>query len=716
MAQRTTATLVFLIFALLVSISVGAPLTKKIVANIFDHHPLKNPDFEYKLQHGDVTPNLVSKVLPVSGIPQFVGNRGDGAINSAETFNQWFVSTPGINIPMEVQLVLTQTPNDESKYAFTDDYFFPIDNKGWDELKSDGTPVYPNLTRYTDQWSKIDTDPVAAKNGKYHNFHFCLHLKATFSYKGNEVFTFRGDDDVWVYFNNKLAVDLGGIHEMANTTIDLATLGLSRGEPYTFDFFYCERHADRSELQIETEMEFYCTYIDYCGVCQGDGSSCCDASICSDGNPCTIDACPKGSSNATRDNFKQYCTHTPIKCSSNDPCVISQCVNGGCKETPVQCKSSPCQISQCTAAAKGCQSFNRTCDASDKCTRNFCDPAQDKCVSEVTNCDDNNPCTEDSCDPAVGCSHIPKNCYDGNPCTTDTCVAGQCVNDAISPCTNCKCDVNKCQTFTCNADASCNVTNAIVTDNNACTLDTCDSADGKHTYSKIQCNAIDPCHTASCDSKTGVCSQIPISCDDNNACTLDTCDGTGKCIYSQISCDDQNPCTIDKCDQNNGSCIHIPVVCDTPNACSIGVCNVADGSCGVQPLVCEPSANFCNVSICDQTAGCVLIPRTCLPSDPSCEKGICDEEKRECKSRPYSPLPFKCTSAAVKAGVAVGAAAIAGIVIGGAAALGLLVFGGKKGYDYWKTHSGQNMQVSNQNPLYEANPNNGENPLYSAAP
>lgn len=130
--------------------------------------------------------------------------------------------------------------------------FFPIDDFKY--LDSAGTIPNPKF-----DWKESLSTP----NGKHHNYSFAMKISAQFQYVRGQYFEFRGDDDVWVFINNKLVVDIGGIHSAVEDAVDLDTLGLTEGETYPFHIFFSERNATgsnfkmRTSINLETEKTYY---------------------------------------------------------------------------------------------------------------------------------------------------------------------------------------------------------------------------------------------------------------------------------------------------------------------------------------------------------------------------------------------------------------------------------------------------------------------------
>ncbi|MFM9996111.1 MAG: fibro-slime domain-containing protein [Phycisphaerales bacterium] len=159
-----------------------------------------------------------------------------GAATTAANLAQWFRDTSGVNMSSTLALQLNRETG-TNKYVFDDkshpEYvaaggFFPVNGQ-----------MYGNY----------------ASTNK--NFHFTYELDTTFQYKqgAGQVFRFIGDDDVWVFVDGKLVIDIGGVHSAVEQTIDLDRLNwLVDGESYGLKFFFAERHTTQSNFRIETTL------------------------------------------------------------------------------------------------------------------------------------------------------------------------------------------------------------------------------------------------------------------------------------------------------------------------------------------------------------------------------------------------------------------------------------------------------------------------------
>ncbi len=361
-----------------------------------------HPDFEHingKYEPGIVLPKLGLDGKPVHTSLDMVTTTNNDTPTTPDWFSLWYrdavqdlptVGSPRYNYTFVETLALTETAAGSGVFSYSSTSFFPLDGRGWG-----------NTARQT------------------HNFHFTSEVRYWFQYSGGERLSFSGDDDVFVFVNKTLAVDLGGIHNALNGSVTLDTstgtgaicenatigcangrtvdFGLELGKVYEIVVFQAERHTTASNYTL-TLSAF-----------NADRSTC--HSVCGDGFVTPDEACDLGA-NA---NTGQYGTCNP-DCTLPPYCGDAQIDTADGE----QCDDG---VNLATYGYNSTPACDPNCQYTDYCG----DSNVDSLFGEQ--CDDGNHVAHDGCEPNCllgalcgnGTLDPGETCDDGNTRSGDGC-------------------------------------------------------------------------------------------------------------------------------------------------------------------------------------------------------------------------------------------------------------------------------------------------------
>ncbi|MFT3776019.1 MAG: DUF4215 domain-containing protein [Minicystis sp.] len=248
---------------------VGTAATQLVLPIVFRDFSSSHPDFE---KYSGVDYTIVTQNLGTDGKPVYANPTGTTPTTSGKAnFDQWYNDVTGVNIPILKTITLSQLPTGEFQY--NNSSFFLLDGQGF------------------------------GNQGNSHNYHFTSEVRYWFEYKGNEQLDFTGDDDVWVYVNKKLAVNLGGVHGPLSGGIKLdataaANFGLTVGSIYEIAVFQAERHTSGSNYKLTLS-----NFVNKTSVC---------TAVCGDGIKTPTEACDDGINDGAYGHCTSDCNFGPF--------------------------------------------------------------------------------------------------------------------------------------------------------------------------------------------------------------------------------------------------------------------------------------------------------------------------------------------------------------------------------------------------------------------
>lgn len=182
-----------------------------------------------------------------------------------DTYTLSAATVGGVGTINNLQYLFNPSPNGTTTYRsiFTND-FWPLDGatNRIDPLFGKDTPDFYGYdadaqggdTSKTNVWKETAGRLPGSDDGNNHNCFFGMQYAVKFTltadYVGPLEYYFFGDDDMWVFLDDKLVCDIGGVHSSVGEYVNLWDYlkkdGRTESETHTLTFFYTERGASGS--------------------------------------------------------------------------------------------------------------------------------------------------------------------------------------------------------------------------------------------------------------------------------------------------------------------------------------------------------------------------------------------------------------------------------------------------------------------------------------